>query len=64
MKPHNPTAISDKAPNGGRAFMLQSTLESYEVEELTGWQLASMLSELPRMSGSVDHSQGEALETA
>jgi hypothetical protein len=64
MKPHNSTSISDKTSNSGRAFWLQSTLESYEVEELTGWQLASILSELPRMSGAVDFAQGEGNETA
>ena len=63
MKQHSSTSISDKTSNTGRAFWLQSTLESYEVEELTGWQLASILSELPRMSGTVEFAQAEGGET-
>lgn len=64
MKSHNSTSISDKTSSSGRAFWLQSTLESYEVEELTGWQLASILSEVPRMSGAADLAQAEGGEKA
>jgi len=63
MKPHNSTAISDKNTGTGRTFWLQSTLESYEVEELTGWQLASILAELPRALGAPDAATADASES-
>lgn len=52
------TAPDPASQNNNRAFFLQSTLSSYEVEELSGWQLAAILSELPRMSGAGDRSRG------
>lgn len=48
--------------NGARSFSLQNTLPSYEVEELSGWQLAAILADLPRVVGAEEPPLAAALE--
>ena len=47
---------------GARSFSLQNTLPSYEVEELSGWQLAAILADLPRVVGGEEPAFAVSLE--
>jgi hypothetical protein len=49
-----PKANAEPVPTINRVFCLQSTLTAYEVEELSGWQLATILSEAGRVAGGGD----------
>jgi hypothetical protein len=49
-----PSANAEPVPTINRVFCLQSTLTAYEVEELSGWQLATILSEAARFAGGDD----------
>lgn len=55
-----PSANAEPIPTTHRVFCLQSTLTSYEVEELSGWQLATILSEIPRLNGGDGPSGGSS----